>query len=290
MATQGNAVKGYFKSCLGSLWHCDEDDPGPCHCLSCSLFKNSRKVAKPESPLFWVIIKKMYRLRTRLMTFPFEFIYRKKQEREQKQQGSRESISDGSSNHTSGSGGSRTARPWIKDPCADAKPIADPQLRRKLNGITDCTRLSTRSRTANLNRHSAPVMSSQDQKILKMMLEKREQEKSVRDLRETNKLKREEEQMREKARKNASENQRRLSLEKSSHQRDAQKIEARQRKKTEDDSAKKEREKALAQCQKDHTLALQKQLELKRQMVHDKKLKELERRKSVPIRALIKQF
>lgn len=56
------------------------------------------------------------------------------------------------------------------------------------------------------------------------MLEKREQEKSVRDLRETNKLKREEEQMREKARKNASENQRRLSLEKSSHQRDAQKV------------------------------------------------------------------
>jgi hypothetical protein len=40
-------------------------------------------------------------------------------------------------------------------------------------------------------------------------------------------------------------------------------IEARQRKKSEEDSAKKEREVALAQCQKDHMAALQRQMELK---------------------------
>jgi hypothetical protein len=65
---------------------------------------------------------------------------------------------------------------------------------------------------------------SQDQKILKLMLEKREQEKLVRDTQDTNRLRWESEQKQEQARKNAAENQRRLALDKLSHQREAQKV------------------------------------------------------------------
>lgn len=56
------------------------------------------------------------------------------------------------------------------------------------------------------------------------MLEKREQEKNMRESRETNKWRWEEERQKEAARKNAAENQRRQSMDEVKLQREAQKV------------------------------------------------------------------
>ncbi|KAK2146954.1 hypothetical protein LSH36_577g03087 [Paralvinella palmiformis] len=106
---------------------------------------------------------------------------KKKQERQERlrklektpHKGSSESITDACSITSS-----RVSRPWIRDPVSDAKPVTDPLLRQKLQVLNAAgTRLGSR-----------------DQKLLQVMIAKREAERKRQEERETLRRKWEEEQ------------------------------------------------------------------------------------------------